>query len=64
MSALAFSRINHQSGEQAEGDHKEARQYFRNQRADGKGFQYEEVYKIVKDTWMWKVDVAELLGPH
>lgn len=59
MSALAFFRINHQFEEQAEGDHKKARQYFWNQRADDKGFQYEEVYKIIKDTWKWKVDVAE-----
>ena len=58
VSALAFARINHQSGDQAEGDKAKARQFFRSRRK-GKGFDYEEVYKIIQGSHKWKLDVSQ-----
>ena len=58
VSSLAFSRINHQSGEQREGDTTKARQFFCSRR-NGKGFEYEDVYNIIKGSHKWQLDVAQ-----
>ena len=58
VSALAFARINHQSEDQAEGDKAKVRKIFRSRRK-GKGFDYEEVYKIIQGSHKWKLDVSQ-----